>query len=166
MCGSDFLGGFNALYRGSDPKLKSDAPMDPTLQVFDTSSRSLLRQLRAHRRPVHAVSFGSDKLHLLSGGDDAAVRLWDITSGVQLCQLQGHSDYVRAAAASPTSADVWATGGYARSKDQERRRKSAAVSVNPPLPSPALLHHSPAACAGTTTCASCGTCGNNVRWPR
>lgn len=95
----------------TDGRRMLNSPLVSILQVFDTSSRALLRQLRGHRRPVHAVSFGSDKLHLLSGGDDAAVRLWDITSGVQVCQLQGHADYVRTAAAHPASADVWATGG-------------------------------------------------------
>jgi len=81
------------------------------LQIFDANSRSLLRQLSGHRRPVHTVLFAPDKLHLLSGGDDASVRWWDISSGVQTARMDGHSDYVRAAAVSPVSHEVWATGG-------------------------------------------------------
>lgn len=45
------------------------------VQVFDTSSRALLRQLKGHRQPVHVARFGSDKLHVLSAGDDATVSL-------------------------------------------------------------------------------------------
>lgn len=40
------------------------------------------------------------------------VRWWDVTVGKQDFRLDGHSDYVRAAAVSPTSPDTWATAGY------------------------------------------------------
>jgi U3 small nucleolar RNA-associated protein 15 len=81
------------------------------MQVFDADSRSLLRQFHGHHRPVHAVEFASDRMHVLSGGDDSMVRLWDLTSGEQVGRLSGHADYVRSAAANPASNDVWATGG-------------------------------------------------------
>lgn len=80
-------------------------------QLFDSNSRSLLRQLKGHRRPARSVAFAPDRLHLLTGGDDATVRYWDISSGEQVSRLDGHSDYVRAIAASPTSQELWATGG-------------------------------------------------------
>lgn len=35
-----------------------------------------------------------------------------MTSGTQVLRLDGHKDYVRAAAVSPASEDTWATGGY------------------------------------------------------
>ena len=38
------------------------------------------------------------------------VRLWDVSAGEQVVRLTGHTDYVRAAAASPSSSDSWATG--------------------------------------------------------
>lgn len=82
------------------------------MQVFDAESRSILRQLRAHRRPVHVTRFDPDRLHLVSGGDDATVRWWDMTSGQQISRWDGHTDYVRAAAANPAAAGTWATGGY------------------------------------------------------
>ena len=40
------------------------------------------------------------------------VRWWDVAAGEQLFRLEGHTDYVRSAAANPSSPDVWATGGY------------------------------------------------------
>jgi U3 small nucleolar RNA-associated protein 15 len=82
------------------------------MQVFDAGSRSVLRQLKGHSRPVHVTRFASDKTHVLSGGDDVTLRWWDIASGKQLLRLVGHEDYVRAAAASSSSSDTWASGGY------------------------------------------------------
>lgn len=45
-------------------------------QVFDTATRSLLRQLKGHTGAVHVTSFSPDKLHVLSGGDDSKVWLY------------------------------------------------------------------------------------------
>lgn len=80
--------------------------------MFDASSRGLLRQMKGHRRPVHVVEFAASKMHLLSGSDDATLRLWDVGSGLQVTRMLGHKDYVRAACANPVSADVWASGGW------------------------------------------------------
>lgn len=79
-------------------------------KVFDAGSRSVLRQLKGHARPVHVARFAPDKVHVLSGGDDVTLRWWDIASGKQLLRLVGHEDYVRAAAVSPSSRDTWASG--------------------------------------------------------
>lgn len=38
------------------------------------------------------------------------MRLWDLSSGAQVCRLDGHADYVRAAAVAPNNDDTWATG--------------------------------------------------------
>ena len=40
------------------------------------------------------------------------MRWWDVTVGKQDFRLDGHSDYVRSAAVSPSSPDTWATAGY------------------------------------------------------
>lgn len=60
---------------------------------------------------MHVTRFAPNKLHVLSGGDDALVRWWDVSEGKQVVRLAGHGDYVRAAAVNPASHDVWATGG-------------------------------------------------------
>ena len=70
----------------------------------------MLRQLKGHARPVHVARFSPDKVHVLSGGDDVTVRWWDISSGKQVARLDGHQDYVRAAAVSPASETTWVTG--------------------------------------------------------
>lgn len=88
----------------------------------------MLRQLKGHSRPVHVTRFASDKTHVLSGGDDVTLRWWDISSGKQLMRLTGHEDYVRAAAASTSSSDTWASGEITLEEGEcewEGKRKSA-----------------------------------------
>lgn len=82
------------------------------VQVFDCASRSVLRQLKGHQKPCHVTQFSPDKVHVLSGGDDVTIRWWDISEGKQVARLDGHSDYVRAAACSPSSEATWLSGAY------------------------------------------------------
>jgi len=44
------------------------------LQVFDTNSRTLLRQLKGHKRAVRVARYAPDRLHVLSASDDTTVR--------------------------------------------------------------------------------------------
>ena len=67
---------------GSKPR-HSYAAAAAALQVFDAASRTLLRQLKGHKAPVHVARFAAGQLHVITGGDDGLVALWDITSGQQ-----------------------------------------------------------------------------------
>ncbi|MBA0825827.1 hypothetical protein Goarm_010742 [Gossypium armourianum] len=53
-----------------------------------------------------------DKLHLLSGGDDAVVKFWDVAGESVVLDLMGHKDYVRCSDCSPVSPDLFVTGSY------------------------------------------------------
>lgn len=115
----------------ADGKLLVAGGEDALVQVFDVESRSILRQLRGHRRPVHVARFDPDRLHVLSGGDDATVRWWDVTSGKQVSRWDGHTDYVRAAAPNPAVAGAWATAGYDHvCKIWDARSAESTLSVN------------------------------------
>jgi U3 small nucleolar RNA-associated protein 15 len=100
---------------------------DGLVQVFDASSRSLLRRLAGHAAPVHAARFGggaadgpmsSSSTSAVSAGDDATVRVWDVAAGAGVARWDGHTDYVRALASpsssssSSSSSSIWASGGY------------------------------------------------------
>jgi WD40 repeat protein len=116
-------------------------------QVFDAGSRTVLRQLKAHKRPTHVARFSPDRLHVLSGSDDVTVRWWDITSGAQLRRLDGHSDYVRAAGVSPVNAETWATGGYDHTvKLWDVRTKACSLSLDHGAPVEDLAFFSSGQC--------------------
>ena len=44
-----------------------------SLQIFDAGSRTLLRQLKAHKRAAHVAHFAPDRMHVLSAADDTTV---------------------------------------------------------------------------------------------
>ncbi|KAJ0984542.1 hypothetical protein J5N97_002898 [Dioscorea zingiberensis] len=101
------------------PSTFSTAPGDSfgLVHILDPSrSRPPLRRLRAHSRAARLVRFPkspNDKLHLFSGGDDALLCYWDVPSETSVLSLAGaHKDYIRAGAASPVSAEIFATRSY------------------------------------------------------
>jgi WD40 repeat protein len=58
------------------------------------------------------MQFSADKVHVVSGSDDGTVRVWDVAVGEEVNRLVGHTDYVRAVAASPQGPEIFASGGY------------------------------------------------------
>ncbi|CAL1403349.1 unnamed protein product [Linum trigynum] len=97
----------------SDGALIAAADLTGQIRVFTTKSRTPLRRLRSHTRPVRFVQYPSlDKLHLVSGGDDAIVKYWDVGAEAVLHNFQGHKDYVRCGDCSPVDAGTFLTGSY------------------------------------------------------
>lgn len=84
------------------------------IQVFDVSSRAILRTWATHKQPVWATHFSpSDPTRLLSASDDRTVRLWDLPSSDPVATLAGHQDYVRSAAFMPgTMSSMLVSGSY------------------------------------------------------
>ncbi|OMO77829.1 hypothetical protein CCACVL1_14790 [Corchorus capsularis] len=96
-----------------DGLLLAASDLSGIVQVFDVKTRKRLRRLRSHTRPVRFVKYPVlDKLHLLSGGDDAIVKFWDVAGESVVLDLFGHKDYVRCGDCSPVSADMFITGSY------------------------------------------------------
>ncbi|OVA11426.1 WD40 repeat [Macleaya cordata] len=103
---------YSATFR-SDGKLLAAGGESGLVQVFDLKTRSPLRRLNGHYRPVRVVRYPKfDNLHLFSGGDDSLVKYWDVASETELLNFQGHKDYVRSGSVSPVSSDLIATGSY------------------------------------------------------
>ena len=61
---------------------------------------------------MHRCDFTADGFRVASFSDDRTVSLWDVGAEERLHTLTAHTDYVRAGACSPASADVLVSGGY------------------------------------------------------
>ncbi|MBA0701635.1 hypothetical protein Goari_020599, partial [Gossypium aridum] len=97
----------------NDGLLLAASDLSGLIKVFDVKTRTPLRRLRSHTRPVRFVKYPVlDKLHLLSGGDDAVVKFWDVAGESVVLDLMGHKDYVRCSDCSPVSPDLFVTGSY------------------------------------------------------
>lgn len=56
---------------------------------------------------VRSLTFSVDGARVVSGGNDKVVRVWDVSTGLQVgATVEGHSDWVRAVAHSPNNKQV------------------------------------------------------------
>jgi hypothetical protein len=58
--------------------------------------------VRKHAERVESVAFSPTGRHVLSGGRDRVVRLWDAASGTQVREFRGHQNGITAVAFSPS----------------------------------------------------------------
>ena len=59
---------------------------------------------------VLSVGFSPDGAQIVSGGDDGTVRIWDVASGEQVAQLDGHAGGVLSVGFSPDGAQIVSGG--------------------------------------------------------
>lgn len=86
-----------------------------TVQDTNAGTRKPLRTLHGHTRPVHLAKYPlNDKFHVYSGGDDAVVKYWDVSTESQVVEFRRHKDYVRCGDGSPESLGIFVTGSYDR----------------------------------------------------
>jgi len=82
------------------------------VRVFDTKTRSVLRDFHGHRGATRVTRFSRDNLTVMSGSDDMTLRAWDLMTAQQLSSMTGHKDYIRAGCIHPSTPDIWASGSY------------------------------------------------------
>ena len=74
------------------------------------------------------------RLRLVSAGDDALVKVWDVAAGDSpVMELRGHRDYVRCGDSSPVNVDTFVTGSYDHTVklwDVRVRDSKPAIEVN------------------------------------
>jgi dynein assembly factor with WDR repeat domains 1 len=67
---------------------------DKTCKLWKTKTGELLRTFVGHTGEVVCLAFTDDNERLTSGGMDGTLRLWDATSGTEICRCD-HSSEVR-----------------------------------------------------------------------
>lgn len=84
------------------------------IQVFDASSRAILKTWKDQKQAVHTVKWSPrESTALMSCGDDRTVRLWDLPSEHTLETFRGHQDYVRSGCFLPgQSSTLLVSGSY------------------------------------------------------
>lgn len=84
------------------------------IQVFDVSSRAILKTWEEHKQPVWTTKFSpTDLTTLMSASDDRTVRLWDLPSQQSTTTFVGHTDYVRSGSFMPgPMSNMIVTGSY------------------------------------------------------
>lgn len=96
-----------------DGKLLVSGDATGLVQVFDTSSRSILRSIDLHKLPVHVTKFSPhDLTTMLTASDDKTIRIWDMPTQKPVNTFKGNTEYVRAAIFMPTSPSLFVSGGY------------------------------------------------------
>lgn len=122
---------FSGRFR-NDGKLIAAGEKTGVVKIFDTQSKSLLRQLRRHNVATRCVRWSADGVNVISGSDDKHALRWDIaTEEVLWSSKNHHTDYVRAIDSHPTSNDIFVTGGYDHVVTMwDQRQDSSLWSVN------------------------------------
>eukprot|EP00960_Hanusia_phi_P002400 69585-Hanusia_phi.AAC.1 len=144
-----------------DGKLLVAAGEERIVKVFDVESGGMLRMLKGHSKPVRTTERQKGRrgrrvdgreeglglqvilhgrLHCISGGDDAVVKYWDVATGEDVINLEGHRDHVRCVTTSPTSQDVLVSGSYDHTvKLWDCRKGSDVLTVDHGQPVQAVL---------------------------
>lgn len=77
---------------------------DMTVRLWDVRCENEILKLRSHTDYVNSVAFSPDGEYLSScntkyyhrlGSNDSTIRLWDVKSGNEILQLEGHIDSVK-----------------------------------------------------------------------
>lgn len=84
----------------------------PLASAAKASAKSPRGAMPRHDGAVRALAVTPDGRRLVTGGDDHAIRIWDLASGRQERTLQGHIDSVRAVAVTPDGRRIISGGTY------------------------------------------------------
>jgi coatomer subunit beta' len=83
----------------------ASASLDKTIKIWTVSitTKTANYSLLGHQAGVNCVDYchSGDKAHLLSGGDDSCVKLWDYQTKQCLYTFEGHEDNISAVAFHP-----------------------------------------------------------------
>ena len=76
------------------------------LNAQDVSKFKCLQTLEGHSSVVNSVAYSPDGTKIISGSDDATIKIWEANTGQCLKTLKGHSDDVESVAYSPDGTKI------------------------------------------------------------
>ena len=79
--------------------------------IWDARTGERLHVILGHTRPISAMALSPEGTQVLTGGEDARVRLWSVETGDLVRDFEGHTDNVVAVAFSPDGSKV-VSGGW------------------------------------------------------
>lgn len=88
----------------------SSGGMDKTVRLWDLEDGKELKQFTGHKSRTYGAAIWPDGKHVAAGGGahtdngepaDSSIRIWSVSSGKQVKQLDGHTGYVYKLAISP-----------------------------------------------------------------
>ena len=62
--------------------------------------------LKGHTERVNSVAFSNDGMQIVSGSSDKSVRVWDVSTGVEIKELKGHIGAVYSVAFSSVGTQI------------------------------------------------------------
>lgn len=95
----------------SDGKLFAVGNSAGNIQVFDSATKKLIRNLKGHKGAVRKINFSPNKINLFSISDDRTFKVWDIPTETEIKTVEAHDDYIRACAIS-SNGKYFITGAY------------------------------------------------------
>ena len=89
--------------------LAAEGREDGTIRLFDSQGREV-RTLPGHAGTVLALAVSPDGTSIASGGGDAGVCVWDVTTGTARALFRGHDQPVRAVRFAPDGRTLFSAG--------------------------------------------------------
>lgn len=68
---------------------------DGFVEIWDYVVNALVDRFMAHSAPVRSAAFHATQPVFATGGDDRAVKLWDLETRRHIVTLSAHTDYIR-----------------------------------------------------------------------